>query len=336
MQPVSVVTVEQHDCQRSLPEWVDALSIHVARIAPSDWDAQSTRFVPTYGRSFSGRIEFAALDDAVLSKTGLTPNLLSLSPRTPSPKAPAVLVAQVSGSSRLDQQGRSCTLSPGDWCVLDTFHPFELRALQQRNEHLNLMLERPCDPERLALLEQGAARGWRSNTGLSRILQATLTETFNQMNRLGASSRKSLQRALTEMTWGAIREQIEAPPPGVHRDVTCARIKTYIERHLADPNLAVESIAQTCGMSVRSIHRAFASDPAGSVSNYLWMRRLSHCAAALRDPAQAHRSITDICFSWGFNSTSHFSRVFKERFGVPPREYRTVSESASLNRTLVA
>ena len=102
MQPVSVVTVEQHDCQRSLPEWVDALSIHVARIAPSDWDAQSTRFVPTYGRSFSGRIEFAALDDAVLSKTGLTPNLLSLSPRTPSPKAPAVLVAQVSGSSRLD------------------------------------------------------------------------------------------------------------------------------------------------------------------------------------------------------------------------------------------
>jgi transcriptional regulator GlxA family with amidase domain len=186
------------------------------------------------------------------------------------------------------------------------------------------------------LLEQGAARGWGSNTGLSRILQATLTETFNQMNRLGASSRKSLQRALTEMTWGAIREQIEAPPPGVHRDVTCARIKTYIERHLADPNLAVESIAQTCGMSVRSIHRAFESDPAGSVSNYLWMRRLSHCAAALRDPAQAHRSITDICFSWGFNSTSHFSRVFKERFGVPPREYRTVSESASLNRTLVA
>ena len=32
MQPVSVVTVEQHDCQRSLPEWVDALSMHVARI----------------------------------------------------------------------------------------------------------------------------------------------------------------------------------------------------------------------------------------------------------------------------------------------------------------
>ena len=142
MQPISVVTVEQHDCQRSLPEWVDALSIHVARISPSNWDAQLTRFVPTYGRNFSGRIEFAVLDDAVLSKTGLTPNLLSLSPRTPSPKAPAVLVAQVSGSSRLDQQGRSCTLAPGDWCVLDTFYTFELRALQPRNQHLNLMLER--------------------------------------------------------------------------------------------------------------------------------------------------------------------------------------------------
>src|SRR6516164_2670438 len=153
MQPVSVVTVEQHDCQRSLPEWVDALSMHVARMPPSDWDALLTRFVPKHGRSFSGRIESGELDDAVLSKTGESPHFLSFSLRnTPKPKVPAVLVAQVSGSSRLDQQGRSCTLSPGDWCVLDTFHPFELRALQPRNEHLNLMLERPRDPERLALL----------------------------------------------------------------------------------------------------------------------------------------------------------------------------------------
>ena len=55
------------------------------------------------------------------------------------------------------------------------------------------------------------------------------------------------------------------------------------------------------------------------------MRRVERCADDLRDPGQAHRPITDICFSWGFNSTSHFSRLFKERFGVTPRGYRAAS-----------
>jgi transcriptional regulator GlxA family with amidase domain len=75
-------------------------------------------------------------------------------------------------------------------------------------------------------------------------------------------------------------------------------------------------------MSLRGVHRAFEADPAGSVSKYIWTRRLSKCAAALRDPAHAQRSISDICFAWGFNSTSHFSRVFKDQYGVPPLRYR--------------
>jgi AraC family transcriptional activator of tynA and feaB len=270
-------------------------------------------------------IESATLDSAVLSKTGVTPHLLSLSLRIPGRTAPALLVAQVSGSSRLEQHGRSCTLSPGDWCLIDLLHPFAARSLEERNEHLNLTLERPSDPERLSSLERGTTRRLHSKVGMSRVLQATLSESFNQMNRLGVSSRKLLQRALTEMTWDAVREQLEAPPDPVHRDVLCTRIKTCIEQHLAEAELSVESVAQACGMSVRSIHRAFETEPAGSVSNYIWKRRLSHCAACLRDPGQVHRSITDICFSWGFNSTSHFSRLFKEQFGIPPREYRIAS-----------
>jgi transcriptional regulator GlxA family with amidase domain len=162
---------------------------------------------------------------------------------------------------------------------------------------------------------------------MSRILQSTVSETFKQMHRLGPASGRTLQRAITSMAWDAVREQLEAPHALTHQDMQCARLKSYIESQLKDPELSVESIAEACGMSVRSVHRAFATDPAGSVSSYLWSRRLSHCAAALRDPNQSHRPITDICLSWGFNSTSHFSRLFKNQFGVPPREYRPTSFS---------
>jgi AraC-like DNA-binding protein len=201
---------------------------------------------------------------------------------------------------------------------------------------LILRLEGSFEPQKLLLLRQSGTRRCSSRSGLSRILLRLITEATDQADRLHPCHRTRLKRAIIETIWDAAREQLDAPLAPVHRDVTSARVKAYIERHLADPELSVNSIAASCAMSVRTIHRAFESDPAGSVSDYIWARRLRHCAASLRDPIQVHRSITDVCFSWGFNSTSHFSRLFKERFGVSPREYRTGQDSVAGTQSLAA
>jgi Polyphosphate kinase 2 (PPK2) len=146
-----------------------------------------------------------------------------------------------------------------------------LEACEKPRANIVRALDRPFDPERLGLLEEGVGRCWGAKTGISRILIATLTETFKQMNRLGPSGRKSLEDALTGMAWDAVREQIEAPSPDEYRDARRTRIKTYIERHIADADLRGH-----CGVSVRSLHRAFNADPAGSVSNYI--SRASACS----------------------------------------------------------
>ena len=327
MSKVQVVSVERDSGERSVPEWGDALRKHVGQTPLPEL----TRCVSIGKQRFAGRIEFAPLDNAVLSRVTATPFILNRSLRGPNPGAAPLLIVLLSGTGRVEQPNRSCTLHAGEWCLFDPLQPFEASPFEMRkmpDEYLALTLERPSDPERLGLLEQGAARCCNAKTEMSRTLLATLTEGFNQLNRLGPSSRKKLECALTEMVWDAVREQLEAQPAGVHRDVLCARIKSYVERNVADPELSVDAIAQALGMSTRSVHRAFEADPAGSILNYVWMRRLSHCAASLRDPTQADRSITDISFSFGFKSTSHFSRLFKEHAGVPPREYRTAFEHA--------
>ena len=51
-------------------------------------------------------------------------------------------------------------------------------------------------------------------------------------------------------------------------------------------------------------------------------RRLEECAMQLRDPIWARRTITEIAFSWGFNNATHFARVFREKYGLSPRDYR--------------
>jgi AraC-like DNA-binding protein len=33
-------------------------------------------------------------------------------------------------------------------------------------------------------------------------------------------------------------------------------------------------------------------------------------------------SISEICFRWGFNGSAHFSRAFRDQYGVSPREFR--------------
>jgi AraC family transcriptional regulator, positive regulator of tynA and feaB len=279
-------------------------------------------------RSISaGRTNLSAMIDHELRADEDPSNLggvLTPSPvrSQPSTTCAGALIAQVTGICRIEQFGTTCTLYPGDWCLIDGRQPFDCKTLEKRNECLLLRLEGPFEPQKLLLLHQSASRRCSSRSGVSRILIRLIIEAANQTDLLHPCRRTRLRRAIVQMIWDAAREQLNTPLALVHPNVTGARVKAYIERHLADPELSVNGIAASCAMSVRTIHRAFQSDPAGSVSAYVWARRLDQCRAALRDASQAHRSITDVCFSWGFNSTSHFSRLFKERFGVSPREYR--------------
>jgi AraC-like DNA-binding protein len=324
MSRIEVVSVELDGQRGGLRQWTDALSTHIGQVAPAMRDLEVTRCQQTAGPRFSGRIELGRLDDFVLAKVAATPNRYrrALRDETATLPAPLLLCIEVSGSHRIEHCGRTCMLRPGDWCIVDMRHRLDDWALGPRNEYLILPLERPTDPSLIELADQAAGRRLDGKWGISRVLAATVMEAFKQMNRLGSATGRSLQRAVANMVWDALREQRTAASAPAYHDLQGARMKAYIEQRLADPDLCVNAIARACDMSVRSVHRAFDADPCGPVSRYLWTRRLTQCAAALRDPAQAHRSISDICFAWGFNSTSHFSRVFKDQFGVSPRSYR--------------
>jgi AraC-like DNA-binding protein len=50
---------------------------------------------------------------------------------------------------------------------------------------------------------------------------------------------------------------------------------------------------------------------------------LAQCQRDLASPILAHRHVSEIAFAWGFNDVSHFGRVFRERYGLSPRDFRT-------------
>ncbi len=99
------------------------------------------------------------------------------------------------------------------------------------------------------------------------------------------------------------------------------RIYETIERKLGDPELSPARVAQLEGISERYLQKLFEST-GDSFTHYLRERRLQRCWADLANPAEAHRSVSDIAFGCGFSDAAHFSRSFRDRFGLSPRAFR--------------
>jgi AraC-like DNA-binding protein len=105
------------------------------------------------------------------------------------------------------------------------------------------------------------------------------------------------------------------------REALRDRIKQHVARHLADPGLTVNSLAQALGCSRRQLYNAFAQEPDG-VAGYILGCRLAACHQALADPRRVGCSITDIALDHGFSNPAHFSRVFRGHYGLSPSDHR--------------
>ena len=72
----------------------------------------------------------------------------------------------------------------------------------------------------------------------------------------------------------------------------------------------------------RSFQRAVGAPPV----KWLWTLRTLLAAEFIDlDPKW---SLTDVAFACGFNSSAHFSRAFKSRYGIAPRELREETRAA--------
>ena len=87
-----------------------------------------------------------------------------------------------------------------------------------------------------------------------------------------------------------------------------------MERHLDEP-WPRAALAQAAGVTVRQLERLFAAEVGEGVAAHYLRLRLERAAHLLRTTDQ---SATDIALACGFQSSSHFSRAFRARFGVAP------------------
>jgi AraC-like DNA-binding protein len=170
----------------------------------------------------------------------------------------------------------------------------------------------------------------RGGEGLGHVFSGLLRATADALDDLTSEQLRPIELSLTEFLVASLAA--EGSPAalggaGAARAAHVHRICQTIETLLSDPDLTLGRVAEADGVSPRYLQKLFAS--AGhSFSSYLRTRRLERCRLDLTSPICAGLSISEICFRWGFNGSAHFSRAFKDQYGVSPREYRRGGERA--------
>lgn len=162
-----------------------------------------------------------------------------------------------------------------------------------------------------------------STRGLGRIATEFCSMLAVEGAKLDVDARDHLGNQLMDMLAFTLQSADTDMPfaDGSVRQARLRSVKLWIENHIGDPDLSLDQIAIENGMSRRYLHQLFEQDDK-SVSEWIRDRRLQLCYDQI---AKADgRLITSIAFQYGFNSSAHFSTMFRRKYGLSPRDVARV------------
>lgn len=113
------------------------------------------------------------------------------------------------------------------------------------------------------------------------------------------------------------REQVRPDSRDLLYREVLADIAANCRRH----DYGVTQVAQRHKLNVRTLQKMF-QQRGTTLKEHITASRLQIARAALLDPGNAGRKVSDIAFEAGFNDIATFNRLFRRRFSQPPSAFR--------------
>ena len=222
------------------------------------------------------------------------------------------------GQEEVTCRGFANTLGPGNLLLWDSTAPISFKLLSPIHK-LTMFVKQ--DRMRAALPQVDGLVGkpidWRQ--GLGAVAASHLSALASQIAHIDDSKSQPMAENTIELI-AACLESGSSVIKGPAQSDLLARIKNEIEGALEDVSLTPQALAGRFGISVRYLHLLFKAESI-TVSRWILERRLEHCRRDLIRNG-SRKNVTEVAFQWGFNDSAHFSRVFKKRYGISPRDFR--------------
>lgn len=155
--------------------------------------------------------------------------------------------------------------------------------------------------------------------GLGRITTEFCASLATEGSKLGQGVRAGLGDLLMDML-ALTLQSTPGDPPSMDGSVRKARllsVRNWIEAHIGEHDLTLKRIAIANGVSLRYLHMLFEESEM-TASEWIWSRRLQ--LAYDRLARGDRRSITAVAYELGFNSSAHFSTLFRRKYAISPRD----------------
>jgi AraC-like DNA-binding protein len=285
-------------------------------------------FVPLAARTadvdgFRGQLRSRVLDRMSIVEVTATSHEVH---RTPALIAQAgeryfKLNLQLEGIGLLIQDNREALLEPGDLAIYDTNRPYTL-AFEEQARMMVVMF--PCDALTLPTdyVGQLAAVRMAGGTGLSGIVGQFIRQLSENLDVLGGPSGSRLATNALDLVSTMLHAEMDIAPDRMKpQALLAASIREYIEANLSDPLLSPASIAAAHFISTRHLHNVF-HESGTTVASWIRSQRLEGARRDLRDPLHAGKSVSTVAARWGFLDAAHFSRTFRDAFGLSPTDWR--------------
>jgi AraC-like DNA-binding protein len=282
-------------------------------------DMRSDPDVPLEGEIHAGRLGRMTVGDVRTS----TPHSVHRTPRLIRRDGPELyrVVMPLSGSALLSQDGRQARLRPGEFAIYDFSRPYEIGySSAVRLAIFGL-------PRDLVAASADAMRAvgvlpLGDGAGASALVGPLLRRITLDIETYRPASGVRLSTVVTDLLAAVVADHLDVTTEVETRDrVLLIRIHAFMEEHLADPELTPGSVAAAHHMSLRNLHRLFATEQS-TVAGWIRQRRLERVRTELADAARFDVPVSAVAARWGLPDAAHFSRLFRRAYGMPPAEYR--------------
>ena len=209
---------------------------------------------------------------------------------------------------------------PGDVKIIDLARPFHTHNTDFDN--ITLTLPRAALAPLLANPDSLHGKVIQRDTAQARLLGShlqTLAATAADLDPAGGHAVAGATLRLVAACLGPASHAREETVPN-RTAATGEAIRRFIDANLTAPDLSPDGLARRFGMSRAQLYRLFPDD--GGVLAYIRSQRLRRCFQTIADPTQSWRGTGEIALSFGFVSEAHFSRVFRQAFGLSPTDAR--------------
>jgi AraC-like DNA-binding protein len=155
------------------------------------------------------------------------------------------------------------------------------------------------------------------------LLLPLLDGLVRDLDTVAPATRDGLARAVADLLAALAAAQAAGAgaAAGTGQAAMLDRIKATIDTRLGEPELSPGVLAAEHGISLRYLHKLF-QERGTTVGGWIRRRRLEACRAELARPSAAGRTVAAVAARWGFASPTHFSRAFRNAYGVSPTQFR--------------